>query len=580
MSAKYIKIGEAAIPLSSYAIGGTALLGIRGSGKTWTAKGIAEQLLEHGVPIIVFDPIGVWRHLKVPAVKGGKGYPVVVAGGKGADLPLTPASAQEIVRAAMRENIPLVIDLYDKALSKADWRRIVQACFRTLLYENEGMRHIFLEEAAEYCPQKVQDGETYAEVEKLVRMGGNASLGITLINQRAQEVNKAVLDLCENLVLMRQTGAHAIDSIEKWVDKLSPDFAKKISLSMPKMQTGEAWVFSSSAEYPLFTRSGAIRTYHPDRKHPEAKVAAAATDTSSFVEAMQRALPAIAEQLQANDPKKLKAEIARLTALNVELGKANAGLQTNTTQASTEVYRQRIAALEENDALLRRWIKTLEDRHDSIRPLIGDLDDARAKIGEIIREPFPILPDAPLKLSAPVRAVVTHRAAALRTPAAATPAPRSRSNGSAELGKGERAVLLAIAQHPDGCDRTQIAVLTGYKESSRKLFAQILRRHGFITDGWPAKATVAGIAALGDEYEPLPTGEALREHWLARLGGGERVMFDALCRAYPDGLSAAELESAGDYKASSRKLYMQLLKARKLVEKRAGKMVASGMLFG
>ncbi|HUQ52255.1 MAG TPA: hypothetical protein VM692_08525 [Gammaproteobacteria bacterium] len=62
----------------------------------------------------------------------------------------------------------------------------MQTCFRTLLYENEGMRHIFLEEAAEYCPQKVQDGETDAEVEKLVRMGGNASLAITLINQRAR----------------------------------------------------------------------------------------------------------------------------------------------------------------------------------------------------------------------------------------------------------------------------------------------------------------------------------------------------------------------------------------------------------
>src|SRR5919108_416211 len=197
---RLIQIGDVGIPLESYAIGGTALLGIRASGKTWTGKSIAEQLLEHRIPIIVFDPIGVWRHLKVPAKKNGKGYPIVVAGGKGADIPLSPSTATEIVRAAMRENIPLVIDLYDKSLSKADWRRIVQASFRTLLYENEGMRHIFLEEAAEYVPQTVRDGETYAEVEKLVRMGGNASLGITLINQRAQEVNKAVLDLCDECV--------------------------------------------------------------------------------------------------------------------------------------------------------------------------------------------------------------------------------------------------------------------------------------------------------------------------------------------------------------------------------------------
>ena len=143
--------------------------------------------------------IGVWRYLKVAGAGAhGKGFKVV-AGGREPDLPLTPTSAPEIVRAAIRENIPLIIDLYDEKLSKADWRRIVQKCFRTLLYENHGLRHIFLEETAEYAPQKVFDGETYAEVEKLVRMGGNKSLGITLINQRAQEVNKAVLDLCEIL---------------------------------------------------------------------------------------------------------------------------------------------------------------------------------------------------------------------------------------------------------------------------------------------------------------------------------------------------------------------------------------------
>jgi hypothetical protein len=147
-----IHIGNITLPLADFCVARTGILGITRSGKTYAAKGIAEQLMEAGIPILVFDAIGVWRHLKTPGDgPGAKGYPVVVAGGESPDLPLNPHSAAEIVRAAMRENVSLVIDLYDAKLSKADWRRIVASCFRTLLYENKSVRHIFLEEAAEYC---------------------------------------------------------------------------------------------------------------------------------------------------------------------------------------------------------------------------------------------------------------------------------------------------------------------------------------------------------------------------------------------------------------------------------------------
>src|SRR3954462_9375018 len=91
-----------------YASQGNAILGIRDSGKSYTATAIAEKLLDAGIPFIAFDPIGVWRNLKI-GIKG-KGYPVVVAGDN-ADLELTVESAPRIVRAAMKGNISLVLDL-------------------------------------------------------------------------------------------------------------------------------------------------------------------------------------------------------------------------------------------------------------------------------------------------------------------------------------------------------------------------------------------------------------------------------------------------------------------------------------
>lgn len=96
----------------------------------------------------------MWRFLRVPGA--GRGYPIVIAGGKSADLPLTPTGAVEIVRAAMKYGLSLVIDLTDPTLSKANWRRIVKSCVAALLQENEphGLRHIFIEEAAEFAPQR------------------------------------------------------------------------------------------------------------------------------------------------------------------------------------------------------------------------------------------------------------------------------------------------------------------------------------------------------------------------------------------------------------------------------------------
>src|SRR5438552_2160628 len=117
----------------SVASQGNAILGIRDSGKSYTAIKIAELFYDAGIPWVAFDPSGRWRFIRVPG--HGVGYPVVVAGGMAADLPLTVETAPQIVRAAMESGISLVIDLYDINISKADWKRIVASCVRVLLYE-------------------------------------------------------------------------------------------------------------------------------------------------------------------------------------------------------------------------------------------------------------------------------------------------------------------------------------------------------------------------------------------------------------------------------------------------------------
>lgn len=564
---KTIKIGTVSIPLESYVTTGTALLGTKGAGKTYAAKGIAEQLLDHGIAPIIFDPIGRWRYMKIAGddSKRPKGYKLVVAGGEQPDLPLTPASAPEIVRAAMRENIPLVLDLLDRRLSKADWRRIVQTCFRTLLFENKGLRHVFLEEAAEFVPQKVFDGETYAEVEKLVRMGGNVSLGITLLNQRSQEVNKAVLDLCDNLVLMRQRGSHAIDALEKWIDRLDPAQAKAITAGMPHMKAGEAWVFAGSAENAMHVQTSPIRSFHPDRSKPDLTAAAEAsrrTDPADFVARLSGELEELMRAAEASDPKRLRARIAELErqlkgtgALRPEQTRSaqDTGYRRGIEDGRQEGYRRGVA---ETMAGVRRW------RKDVIRSM------QQAVESELSHEPTGIgldwdgtakgfKPSRPMQVGDKVRmpnGSVEQVAAAGPVPTRLKPGKEPGANGAATVEKAmPRAMLTALAQHPDGLTKRQILIHTGYRASGpvSSCFADLVREGWVGANGNRLTITDTGLQALGP-FDPLPTGEALREHLLAgdKCSTMEKAMLRVLFEAYPDPVTKGRILEEAGYKAS------------------------------
>lgn len=91
----WIHIGPEKLAVDDYATGAAAILGIRDSGKTVTAKGIAEQLLDCGVPIVVFDAVGKWKWLRVKSeAPNGKAFKVVVIGGRDG-LPLDTNTVED-----------------------------------------------------------------------------------------------------------------------------------------------------------------------------------------------------------------------------------------------------------------------------------------------------------------------------------------------------------------------------------------------------------------------------------------------------------------------------------------------------
>jgi hypothetical protein len=119
------------------------------------------------------------------------------------------------------------------------------------------------------------------------------------------------------------------------------------------------------------------------------------------------------------------------------------------------------------------------------------------------------------------------------------------------LGGGERKILIALAQYPHGKSKRQLGVLTGYASGGGAFnnYLSALRARGYIHGRDHLQITDSGVVELGD-FQPLPTGTALQDHWLAQLGQAERSILQVLIAAYPNKMDRETIaQGTASYKA-------------------------------
>src|SRR5258706_3544140 len=73
-----------------------AWLGRTGSGKTYGAGKMAEEMLDQKAQVVILDPVGVWYGLRLDANGKSPGIPIPVFGGLHGDVPLEPSSGSLI----------------------------------------------------------------------------------------------------------------------------------------------------------------------------------------------------------------------------------------------------------------------------------------------------------------------------------------------------------------------------------------------------------------------------------------------------------------------------------------------------
>jgi hypothetical protein len=456
-----------------------AIVGTAGSGKTYAAKGFVERLLESGARVVIVDPLGVWWGLRASADGSAPGYPVVVFGGRHADVPITVDTAAALGKIIAREALASVVDLSDLGSSAA--RRRFMGAFAEALYEaNEEPLHLILDEADLWAPQRPIKGweGLLGHIEEIVRRGRVRGFIPWLISQRPAVVHKDVLSQADILIAMKLTASQDRDAIGAWIEgQADRQEGKRILGDLPRLRRGEGYLWAPGHSLLERISFPKIRTFDSSRTPKRGERLAiprtlAEVDLTAIVAALAAA--------GADDPRKSKEEATRIAQLAHELDAAKA----------------RIAALEENN-------RELISRLEAITALATGAARARIHAAEIAAEPRPKLPDA--KPVQPQRVVT----------------PDSAATAENDIHPAARKLLTALAQHaPARFTWGQVATLAGLKptgghfNSGRKdlrAIGYIVETNGLVT------LTPDGLKAAGGELPAPSTPAARLALWCGRL---------------------------------------------------------------
>ncbi len=581
-----LKISKTLELPTDFATQTVAILARKRVGKTYTASVLAEECCEAKIPFVVLDPTGAWYGLRSSQDGKSAGYPVIIIGGAHGDIPLEFTAGKLIAEFVVENPGYYVLDLSGSE-SDAEQDRFATAFAQRLYRLKDKHRdplHLFVDEADSFAPQRPMPGQQamLGAFEAIVRRGGIRGLGITMITQRAAVLNKNVLTQTELLICLQTTGPQDQKAVEDWVKMNATSEQHRAFMdSLASLGQGEAWVWSP-AWLDVFKKVQIRerRTFNSSAtpKVGEKKIEPA-TLAAVDLEALRESMSATIEKVKADDPKHLRKRISELEheLKNRPTEKAEPVIQTVEVFPSALV--KKIETRFKNaDRMFEALLKHVQNIHDETRITANLIEQAsngqpqtypglayhlgETSNGRSVHRPVERLPYTPPTMPKPF------------------PPETVFMFDGVSLPDGEKKCLIAIAQNPSGATREQITILSGYKRSTRDAYIQRLRTKEYVTaTGGSVWATDLGIAALGSDYEPLPTGAELRDYWLGKLPDGEAKVLAAAINFYPHAVDRDTISQQTDYKRSTRDAYIQRLGVRKLITVEHGGVKASENLF-
>lgn len=544
----------------------TCIYGARGSGKTTLGRVMAEEAHAAGQRFCAVDLKGDWWGLKASEDGQTEGIPVVIFGGDHADLPLEAEAGTQIADIVAALQQPVVLDLEN--LSKTKQTYFLAAFFERLYDVNRDPILLLLDEAQRYAPQKPMSPMAtvcLGAVEDLVKLGRKHGIGPVLFTQRGSGLNKEVSELCDMLVVFRTPGPLDQDRVKDWLDaNATREQRDTVMGQIASMPTGTAIFASGHPSLKIFQTS-AVRLPRTFDSSATPKIGAKPRTPKRLapveIHALRERMTAAIERADANDPKKLRAQI---TALQREM---EALRRSPGKPVTVERVVEKIV---ERPVILAADIANLERLLAKAKPLAEEL----TRIGEHIAISRDVITDAMFRVAqaagaadARLRAPVPdapQRPRPATPPPVSTPhpvaparpaAPPATANGAdpttgVSLGKAERLILTALAQFAEGKSAQQLGIITGYSADGGGFRNALgaLRAKGLIEGGNSHMTITEEGRGLIGPVDPAPVGAALLDMWLGHrsLGKAERAVLRVLAQQYPAALSSGEVGAQTD----------------------------------
>ena len=520
-----------------------AVLGKTRSGKSSVMRGLVEGLLDQQQPVCIVDPKGDWWGIKLARDGKRPGYPVVIFGGEHADVPINAHAGAHVAELFATGNRPCLIDLGGWMVGE---RTRFWIDFASMLFKHtKGMRWLVVDEVHNFAPKgKIMDpdaGKALHWTNRLASEGLGKGLPMIFASQRPQKVHNDTLTSAETLIAMRVLHPSDRGAVSDWIKGCGdPVLGDGVLQSLAQMARGEGWVWSPEIGFgPERVKFPMFKTYDSFRPQTAEDAKSLKGWAEVDLEDVKAKLASVVQEAEANDPKLLRAELARARRAIEEAKKAPAGVAP--AELNAEYTRGREEGFDDGR------LKERQEMEGRLKVLNLSLANTTACLADAVAcarmEGLPVITPRPLSMPVP-RPTVKHsdQFANLR---------KFDSSGNSTMSKAERLALTALAQYPQGRSKVQIAILTGYAVNGGG-FANALGAlcsAGRI-EGASDRLTItqAGLAALGP-FEPLPRGRALLDYWLGQLGKAERKALEALAEVYPRTLSKAQLAARAGYEA-------------------------------
>lgn len=463
-----------------------AILAKRRSGKSFTARRFAEELLLAHQQVVMLDPKGDQWGIRSSADGKLPGFPVIILGGEHGDLPLEVNAGEVVAKLVVHEQASILLDLSD--LRKGEVARFMggehgrlgflEALYRFKAHEQyRSPVMLIVDEADAIGPQRPFKGQErmLGALEDIVRRGGQRGLGCMLVTQRSAVLNKNLLTQAEALIAMRTIAPQDLAAMEAWIDVHGTPQERAILLaSLPSLPTGDAWFWSPgwpSAD-GIFKRThiSPIRTFDSGATPEPGKKRLAPKSLADIdLDVLKRQMAETIERAKADNPVELRKQIAELRTQLAKIATAQTAqtAQPKSEPINSESIEKRIQAVIERTELrikadiskkLRIACKDAVALHKSIEAMRGTLEaldmeatNATERLATMADERDLYIANAAVRSS---RQLVT---------GLVEPKRDGRSNG--KLAGGKQRMLIALAQKP-GLNARQLGLRAGLSSKS------------------------------------------------------------------------------------------------------------------